>query len=182
LTARWLPWLGLPAAVFALYAGTLHYPRVFDDLTYVPSVGAGLHRWLADETFRWIGANNPAERFANIALHAAVALTLFGFLERLFQVVLNGARSLAFFGALAFALHPVAVYGVAYLTQRSIVMATLFSLASVIIFLRGARERRLAIALERRRDELLQGLTGDRHAYLTDDAIRRRRPHENLVV
>ena len=138
---RWAPWLALPAAAFALYAGTLHYPRVFDDLSYVPSVGAGIHRWLADETFRLIGPSVPAERSANIALHAAVAMLLFGFLSRLFQVVLGNARQVAFFGALAFAVHPVAVYGVAYLTQRSIILATLFSIAALWCVLEGTRRR-----------------------------------------
>jgi tetratricopeptide (TPR) repeat protein len=36
-----------------------------------------------------------------------------------------------------FAAHPVTVYGVAYLTQRSIVMATLFSLLSLTAFVRA---------------------------------------------
>ncbi|HUQ76672.1 MAG TPA: hypothetical protein VM183_18280 [Burkholderiales bacterium] len=123
--------------MLALYAGTFHYPRVFDDLTYVPSVGAGLHRWLADETFRWIGPHLAAERLANVVLHGATAIVLFGFLQRLFRAVLADARGMAFFGALAFALHPVAVYGVAYLTQRSIIMATLFSIAALWCVLEG---------------------------------------------
>ena len=142
MTGRtWLPWIALPAATALLYAGTLHYPRVFDDLTYVPSVGAGLHRWLADETFRLIGPDLGAERLANIALHAAVAMVLFGFLQRLFEAVIGNARWTAFFGALAFAMHPVAVYGVAYLTQRSIILATLFSVAALWCVLEGLQRR-----------------------------------------
>jgi len=121
----------LAAAVVLLYAGTLHYPRVFDDLTYALPGGASVHRWLSHETFRLIGGNLAAERAANIALHVATAMVLFGFFSRLFQVVIGNARATAFFGALAFAVHPVAVYGVAYLTQRSIIMATLFSVAAL---------------------------------------------------
>lgn len=109
----------------------------------MPSVGAGLHRWLADETFRWIGDNLRAERLANVVLHAAVAVVLFGFLQRLFHIVIGDARWTAFFGALAFALHPVAVYGVAYLTQRSIIMATLFSVAALWAVLEGLLRRSL---------------------------------------
>jgi len=45
-------------------------------------------------------------------------------------------------GATAFALHPVAVYGAAYLVQRSIVLATLFSLLSLIFLLRGLQSDR----------------------------------------
>ena len=50
----------------------------------------------------------------------------------------------AFFAALIFALHPIAVYGTAYLTQRSIVMATLLCLLSLHAFLEGYRLRRPA--------------------------------------
>jgi tetratricopeptide (TPR) repeat protein len=40
-------------------------------------------------------------------------------------------------GAAAFAVHPVAVYGAGYLVQRTVVMATLFSLLSILLFARG---------------------------------------------
>jgi hypothetical protein len=43
----------------------------------------------------------------------------------------------AWFGALIFALHPVAVYGVAYLIQRSTLMATLFMLLMLLSYLEG---------------------------------------------
>jgi tetratricopeptide (TPR) repeat protein len=49
--------------------------------------------------------------------------------------------------AAAFAVHPVAVYGAAYLVQRSIVLATLFSLLSLILFLRGLQRGSHADAL-----------------------------------
>ena len=68
---------------------------------------------------------------------------LFLFLQRLFAAVLPAERALdpglvgAFFGALLFLVHPAAVYGVAYLIQRSIVMATLFGLVSLYCFLEG---------------------------------------------
>ncbi len=44
---------------------------------------------------------------------------------------------MALFGALLFVAHPVAVYGVAYLIQRPVVMATLFGLAALWLFLEG---------------------------------------------
>lgn len=136
-----LPWIALPAAAALLYAGTWSYPRIFDDLTYALPGGASLHRWLSHETFRLLGPNLALERSANIALHAATAMVLFGFLCRLFQIVIANARGVAFFGALAFAVHPVAVYGVAYLTQRSIIMATLFSLAALWCVLEALQRR-----------------------------------------
>jgi Flp pilus assembly protein TadD len=43
---------------------------------------------------------------------------------------------------MVFALHPVAVYGVGYLIQRSIVMATLFGVLACWAFVRGVTERR----------------------------------------
>jgi hypothetical protein len=50
---------------------------------------------------------------------------------------------LAFFGALIFALHPVSVYAVAYLIQRTTLMATLFTLLTWRLFLEGLiREQR----------------------------------------
>jgi len=131
--------LALAGVVSVLYAGTLHYPRVFDDLTFAPA--DGLHRWLSNATFRLIGPGLAAERLANIALHAGVALVLFGFLRRLFAIVLGDGRSIAFYGALAFAVHPVAVYGVAYLTERSIVLATLFSIGALWCVLEGLQRR-----------------------------------------
>ena len=60
------------------------------------------------------------QRLTSVLLHAATAALLFGFLARLFAALLDDARLrwLAFFGALWFLLHPVAVYGVAYLVER----------------------------------------------------------------
>lgn len=49
----------------------------------------------------------------------------------------TGLSWFAFFGALLFALHPVAVYGVAYLIQRSTLMATLFVLLMLLAYLEG---------------------------------------------
>jgi tetratricopeptide (TPR) repeat protein len=48
----------------------------------------------------------------------------------------------AWLGALAFAVHPLAVYGVGYLIERSIVMATLFSLVMQLAYLRGLLENK----------------------------------------
>ncbi|EFK97765.1 hypothetical protein LDC_0180 [sediment metagenome] len=44
--------------------------------------------------------------------------------------------------ALVFVMHPVAVYGAAYLIQRTILLATLFSLLSWLCVLRGLEERK----------------------------------------
>ena len=53
----------------------------------------------------------------------------------------------AFIASAVFAIHPVAVYGAGYLIQRTIVLATLFSLLSLILFARGMTLGRYADAL-----------------------------------
>jgi Flp pilus assembly protein TadD len=85
-------------------------------------------------------------RLGNVLCHALTALACFLFLDRLFEAVrrqsaggagesaFSNHRLIAFCGAALFAVHPVTVYGVTYLAQRSIVMATLFSLLSLTAF------------------------------------------------
>jgi tetratricopeptide (TPR) repeat protein len=134
------------AAVLLLYWSALRHPLVFDDYhlseyalkTYYAQARSwfGL-RWFSDASFGWVyalfGKAMIWQRLANVLLHAATGAVLFGFLSRLFSAVLEDPRSrwLAFLGAALFVLHPVAVYGVAYLMQRSIVLATLFSLLAL---------------------------------------------------
>jgi tetratricopeptide (TPR) repeat protein len=150
--AAWIAAAVFPAAALALYWGTLRHPLVFDDLSLVQqalqrggaaaSPGLGT-RALSEATFGWIqgllGANLAWQRLFNVLLHGAVGAALFGFLARLFKQVLGDSRApwTAFLCALAFLLHPVAVYGVAYLAQRSILMATLFSVLSLWCVLEG---------------------------------------------
>lgn len=148
-------------AVIALYAGSLSAPLVFDDGTFFddPSnIAKYSHayfslelRWLPyaslARTVNWLGFDIFWLRLGNVLLHAANAIALFFLLRRLFQVTLvnNNAPDgipasltwFAFFGALIFALHPVAVYGVAYLIQRSTLMATLFVLLMLRVYLEG---------------------------------------------
>lgn len=83
-----------------------------------------------------------AHRLVSLLLHVACAWALFALLR-----ALELRRLAAFAGAALFALHPVAVYGAAYLTQRSIVVATLFALLALIMFLRGLRSGSLTDAL-----------------------------------
>ena len=147
--------------VLALYAGSLHAPFVFDDFVFFASPN-GLSkyghtyfsfdlRWLPYSslawTVNWFGLDVFWLRLGNVLLHAANAIALFFLLRRLFQVTLvnNDAANgmppsltwFAFFGALIFALHPVSVYGVAYIVERSILMATLFVLLMLLAYLEG---------------------------------------------
>lgn len=148
--------LMLLAAALALYWGTLRYPLVFDDYHLAEHTLKTHHagamarqgtRWLSDASFWWIysvfGKDLLWQRLANVVLHAATATLLFGFLARLFETVLAGqmrgqpSRWVAFFAAALFLLHPVAVYGVAYLVERSIILAALFSVTALWCVLEG---------------------------------------------
>jgi tetratricopeptide (TPR) repeat protein len=150
----------LLATGVAAYWSSLDHPPVFDDrvlradlLGYYATAPFQFDlRWLSYASFGWIhrifGADWFWQRLANALLHGAVAAMLFTVVARLAEVTLPrhdaaaarnrpDPRHLAFFGALLFLLHPVAVYGVAYLVQRSIILATLFSLVSLTCFLEG---------------------------------------------
>lgn len=145
--------LTLLVAALALYWSSLRHPLVFDDhhlnsyafrTYYAQSLARFGHpRWLSDATFGAVyalaGTSFFWQRLAGVLLHGAAAAVLFGLLARLFGALLGDerARWLAFFGALWFAVHPVAVYGTAYLIERSIILAALFSLLSLRCFLEG---------------------------------------------
>jgi len=108
-------------------------------------------RWLPyaslARTVEWLGYDRSWLRLGNVLLHGANAIILLFLLRRLFGVTLTGEGAangmppalsgFALFGALIFALHPVAVYGVAYLIQRSTLMATLFMLLMLLAYLEG---------------------------------------------
>lgn len=153
----------LAAIAVALHSRTLFSPPVFDDkmqltLQHIFSQYGNLFsaqtRWLSYGTFAWTyqlaGANWVLFHAQNIALHGMVVATLFMFFYRLFHVVLaaegrsNGQLILlASGGALFFGLHPATVYAVSYLIQRSIVMATLFSVLSLWCLLEARLKKRI---------------------------------------
>ena len=144
-----------------LYGGFLWNPIVFDDanffwedipLRYGHAPFQFDFRWFPYASLGWtqvyLGSELIYFRLGNLALHIATSVALFVFLRALFVAVLpqgDAERAkdfishdwLAFFGALIFALHPVAVYGAGYLIQRSIVMATLFVLLMLIFWMKG---------------------------------------------
>lgn len=151
----------LSCATAALYGQFLWNPIVFDDLPFFMTDESGnqpvssFHfslfelRSLPYATLTWGNALFESGvlhfRIENLLLHAAVTVSLFFFLTKLFDAIygaraesLLSSRTLAFCAALLFALHPVAVYAVGYLVQRTILMATLFSLLAMLTWLHGS--------------------------------------------
>ncbi|MCX7066566.1 MAG: hypothetical protein NTW85_02545 [Methylococcales bacterium] len=157
--------LALCVPVVIIYAQFFGNPLIFDDLTFFQGEEFSLYlhkvfsfnlRWLPYATFVWtrqvFGDALIWLRLGNLLLHLATSVTLFFFLRRLFEFVIPievndktlSSFWLAFFGALIFALHPVSVYAVGYLVQRTTLMATLFTLLTWRLFLEGLiRENRL---------------------------------------
>jgi len=96
-----------------------------------------------------------AHRIVSLAFHIACALAIYKLIYDLLRLPAGRPESAsgtnatvwAFTGAALFAIHPVAVYGAAYLVQRTIVLATLFSLLSIVFFVRGLVRSRHADAV-----------------------------------
>ncbi len=149
--------LTLLLAAALLYAPFLGNPFFFDDSGFfaneLPSHYAhtwfGFElRWLPYATLGWteILFSNVVTYFfhlGNLLLHAANTILLFHLLRLLMRTATgeNGKPELAswgaWLGALIFALHPVAVYAVGYVVQRSILMAVFFVLIMQLAYLRG---------------------------------------------
>jgi len=162
----WL--LSLFAAVCLLYLPFVGNPFFYEDLNFF-SLGSARHfihtdfqfdlRWLPYASLDW-----TAEYFSdavphlfhlgNTLLHLVNVILLFFLLRRLLLAVNSAASESvavkgAWFGALIFACHPVAVYAVGYVVQRSIVLATLFALVMQLSYLQAllsGQKRWLALA------------------------------------
>lgn len=150
----------IPLGVALLYMPFLDNPAVFDDLYMFLNDAAmlrdraayadllrlrGLPYATLGWTYEWFGMQTLMPfRLGNMLLHIAVGLVLFRFLSLLYREVLGtGEYEKNVYGwsaglaALLFVLHPVSVYAVAYLVQRSILFATLFALLALWAYLRG---------------------------------------------
>lgn len=162
------PWVHHIVLVFLtalLYGQFLENPIIFDDLSFFMLDENGEqpvsnYHWSLLElrslpyatlawTKEWLGLRVINFRVGNLLLHVSVVVTLFLFLFRLFDTVLGNQkrdaispRLAAFFAALLFAMHPVATYAVGYLVQRTIIMATLFSLLALLAYMHGSVNRK----------------------------------------
>src|SRR6266704_3151036 len=152
-----------------LYWPFLGNPRVFDDWTFFSGIRFSyfathpfgldlrLPPYFSLAVTEVLVGCTEAHRLVGLAFHIACALALYKLIYDLLQTVsasgrpVPGAQSSAsawaFLGAAAFAIHPVAVYGAGYLVQRTIVFATLFSLLSIVLFVRGLARGRHADAM-----------------------------------
>jgi hypothetical protein len=162
---RGLAWLPIAAlAMLAIYLPGLGNLPVFDDAYFSDGALAANFstlqlrpRMLSYGSFVWVqaifGEGLWKQRVVNLLLHIGVVLALFAFWREVLRAFITKPaadddqspyhESLALGIAVGyFALNPVAVYGVAYLIQRSIVMATLFVLLGLWLFARGLRTRR----------------------------------------
>ena len=165
---RDLAWLGaLVVLILAVYLPGLANEPLYDD-EYLTS-GTLLKdyaspfvlkaRWLAYGSFVWLhalaGDSWWVQRLVNIAIHSATVVTLWAFYREILRHVeapkddlaadapASYGHSLALTIAIGvFALNPVAVYAVAYLIQRSILLATFFVVLALWLFARGLAERK----------------------------------------
>lgn len=155
-------WLILTALVLVVYLPGLDHELIFDDArlldgTIFERYGSLMElrpRMLSYGSFVWVeavvGEGWWKQRLVNIALHLGVTLALYVLFKSLLRHVSGSGSGMDEFGRVGpsgeaalrvgvalFALNPVAVYTVAYLVQRSILMATLFSVLACVVFVRG---------------------------------------------
>lgn len=160
----------LLVAVAVIYLPFLGNPFTFDDIPFFTGDTLGRYasssfhfdlRWLSYASLGWTYAlfsdvNTYFFHLGNMLLHFGCVILLFYLLRQLAVAVIDVPEEPvtivwgAWFGALIFACHPVAVYAVGYIIQRSILLATLFALVMQLAWLRGlltGEKRWLALAV-----------------------------------
>ncbi|HET7404037.1 MAG TPA: hypothetical protein VFJ62_19725, partial [Usitatibacter sp.] len=161
LEYAWIP--VVLVGLVLIYAPGLGNALVFDDSYLAEGLFADYGhldharvRMLSYGSFVWLdallGDGWWKQRLFNLMLHLAVTLSLWGLYRELLRHIAppqgEPAPAVPYYRAPVlglcvgfFALNPVAVYGVAYLIQRSIVMGTLFTVLALWLFARGLRTR-----------------------------------------
>lgn len=158
--------LVLTAATAAVYVPGLSNALVFDDNRLTDGTVFGQYggllplrpRLLSYGSFVWVqslfGTGWPAQRIFNLVLHLGVAAGLYVLFSQLLRRTAfpdearadagleDSWRASLRVGVALFALNPVAVYAVAYLIQRSILMATLFVVWGCVAWVHGVAGRR----------------------------------------
>ncbi len=143
-------------SVVILYWGSLRYAPFFDDLNFFER---GLldrifldgfsfsPRWLPYFASAWINLifdDVMAQRAVNLGLHLATGYVLYALVR---QVSMHAAPHrnndrAAVAAAALFLLHPLAVYAVGYIIQRTLLMATLFGLLALNAYFDGLLTRK----------------------------------------
>jgi tetratricopeptide (TPR) repeat protein len=160
---RELAWIPLAAAaLLVIYLPGIANPPIFDDALLTDgtiqrdfgSLLVAKARALSYGSFVWVqalaGEGWWKQRLVNLAIHMAVAIALWGFFREILRhVQAEGEaldRSPALGAAIAFfAINPAAVYAVAYLIQRSILLATLFVVLGLWLFAAALARRKPAL-------------------------------------
>lgn len=155
-------------AVLGVYVPGLHNELLFDDRRLTDGSIFGTyghlleikHRMVSYGSFVWVdqlvGAGWWKQRLVNMALHLGVVAAMYALFKALMahtrfpqdiaeQPHFASSQDAALrVGIALFALNPVAVYAVGYLVQRSILMATLFSVLACWAFVRALDTQRVA--------------------------------------
>lgn len=156
----------------ALYLPFLGNPLVFDDWVFFSGSRFSYYATHPFDIFNLrvlpyftlaftyiVGGGIEWHRSVSLALHLACSLALYKLLYDVLRLTplsnrpgsaaeaQRDAAMWALIGAAVFAIHPMAVYGAGYLVQRTIVLATLFSLLSIVLFVRGLKRRSHADAI-----------------------------------
>jgi tetratricopeptide (TPR) repeat protein len=153
----------------SLYLPFLANPPVFDDFgffsgrlfSYYAMHPFGLELrvppYFSLAIVQVIWGSMEAHRILGLAFHITCSLALYRLIFDLQQYAARRAgappgaglqaHAPAFIAAAVFAIHPVAVYGAGYLIQRMSVFATLFSLISIVLYVRGLARRSHADAV-----------------------------------
>ncbi len=141
-----------------IYLPFLNSPLMFDDVPFFKSAVVAFSDAPFNLNFRWFssfsfgftwaffGEDPFVFRVQNLLLHGMNVLMLLLVLRLWISLLVNEVAQQkmanwgAWLGALVFACHPLAVYGTGYLVQRSILMATLFTLVMHLAYFRGLIE------------------------------------------
>src|SRR6266850_2120141 len=155
---HWIAATLIAGLACGLYGPFLGSPRVFDDwvffsgqnfsyyATHPFGLGLRLPPYFSLAITEVLIGDLQAHRIVSLAFHVGCALALYKLVYELLRAVSHPRRpefapntdaAWACAAAALFAIHPIAVYGAGYLVQRTILFATLFSLLSIVLFVRG---------------------------------------------
>ena len=159
LKNRYIAFLFLAVAGFAVYYNALEGPFVFDDIDYIRENEKIRHlgnfldlsgtRYLGFLSFAINYQLNGYDTFGyhlvNVVLHIFNAALVYLLVEELFEAARagqgeNAGRVPALFAALLFLTHPIETQAVSYITQRLVSLTAFFYLLTLVLYLRARKE------------------------------------------